>query len=219
MATAEALIADGKQLDDPGHQPGAFARALYDLVRLASFGGPLPSLHPPMPWIRPDHDQDGTWPRPLSSPDLNGAAGPRWIDDAARRVRARLARSSSTEMVGHGDFESQNLRWLDGHLLAVYDWDSAVSRPETTIAGAAAAVFPTTGRDPEAADVEATAEFLRSYGQLRSLPWGADELEACWAAGLWVLLYNAKVQWIEGGSALATRLADQIDDRMRRAGL
>jgi hypothetical protein len=51
----------------------------------------------------------------------NAAPGPRWIDDAARRVRERLTASAATPRVGHGDWESQNFRWSGTQPRAVHD--------------------------------------------------------------------------------------------------
>jgi len=36
-------------------------------------------------------------------------------------------------MVGHGDWESRNLRWTDDQPKAVHDWDSVTVRPEVAI--------------------------------------------------------------------------------------
>ena len=62
-------------------------------------------------------------------------------------------------VVGHVDWESQNIRWQNGQPLVVHDWDSAATRPEATIVGAAAAVFARSG-DISAATVEESDAFL-----------------------------------------------------------
>jgi hypothetical protein len=48
-------------------------------------------------------------------------------------------------VVGHADWESQNLRWDGDRPLAVHDWDSAVAQPEAVVAGLASAVWPAAG--------------------------------------------------------------------------
>jgi hypothetical protein len=95
-------------------------------------------------------------------------------------------------VVGHADWESQNLRWDGDRPLAVHDWDSAVAQPE---------------------------QFLTAYEQARGRPWTAPERQACWAAGLWVRTFNAKKERLEGGSPQLDRLAEEVTERSSRAGL
>jgi Ser/Thr protein kinase RdoA (MazF antagonist) len=122
-------------------------------------------------------------------------------------------------VVGHADWESQNLRWHDGRPLVVHDWDSAVAQPEPVVAGLAAAVWPATGAPGEAATVEQTDQFLAAYEQARGRPWTLAERQACWAAGLWVRAFNAKKQHMAGGGPDLDRLAAEVPERAPRAGL
>ena len=82
-------------------------------------------------------------------------------------------------MVGHGDWESQNVRWRGDRPLAVHDWDSVVAQPEAVVAGLAAAVWPAVGGPSDAATVEQTEQFLAAYEQARGRPWTAAESQAC----------------------------------------
>jgi hypothetical protein len=52
-----------------------------------------------------------------------------------RRGADRLAGLRLAPVVGHADWESQNLRWDGVRPLAVHDWDSAVAQPEAVVAG------------------------------------------------------------------------------------
>ncbi|WP_405893502.1 hypothetical protein OG612_29650 [Streptomyces sp. NBC_01527] len=61
------------------------------------------------------------------------------------RTRARLAAGHLPDIIGHGDFESQNIRWPGSELHVVHDWGSAVSRPEAAVVGQASAAFGVTG--------------------------------------------------------------------------
>lgn len=217
-ATAESYLPGGRRLRRPGRYAHRFGQALARLVQLAPPASSVPSLDPPPAWLRWDHSQPGPWPVPESTPaDLNALPGPGWLDEAASRVRARLAAHHGPPVVGHGDFESQNLRWRGGRLHAVHDWDSAVALPEAVIAGAAAAMFPATGPVAAAASIGETAAFLNAYAAYRGRPWSGEERAVCWAAGLWVLAYNTKVELAEGTHRLARRLAGEAERRLELA--
>jgi hypothetical protein len=223
-ATAEALIEGGSQLPMTGGSARLFAEALARLVALAPRVVSLPSLEPSLPWVGWDHDQLGTWPEPDDiEADLNAHVGPRWIEDAGVRVRRRLLQPSTLPIVvGHADWESQNLRWINRQLHVVYDWDSIVGQRESTIAGAASAVFTATGAPNTSANVEQSESFLVAYARARGHPWTEEERELAWAAGLWVRVFNAKKATLRpGGETLSPsrlRLESEIDARLRQAG-
>jgi Ser/Thr protein kinase RdoA (MazF antagonist) len=176
------------------------------------------ALEPPPPWCYWDHHEDGPWPWPDDmDADLNARPGPAWLDDAAIRIRVRLARCAGPLVVGHCDWESQNIRWHGGRLHAVHDWDSVVSRPEAAIAGLAAAVFAAAGDPGEHATVAQGEQFLAAYERACGHPWTAGECEVAWAAGAWVTALNAKKDAVRDGQA-ARGLAAEIADRIYRAG-
>ena len=224
VATAEVLVEGGDQLAWGDDAPRLFAQALAHLVALAPACSALPSLEPSLPWVGWQHDQHGTWPIPDDvDADLNAQAGPTWIEDTGARVRRRLLSTNSLpRVVGHADWESQNLRWLDRRLHVVHDWDSVVGQAEATIAGAASAVFTATGAPNTSANVAQSAAFLEAYARARDRPWSDDELELAWAAGLWVRIFNAKKATLRPGgqtpSASSRRLAAEVGERLRRAG-
>lgn len=56
----------------------------------------------------------------------------------------RLAQVVLPLIVGHGNGESQNLRWQGSRPWAVHDWDSLVALPEEAIDGAASGAFAST---------------------------------------------------------------------------
>ncbi|MFC1231106.1 MULTISPECIES: phosphotransferase [Streptomyces] len=123
-----------------------------------------------------DHDGPRLWPWPDDlDVDLNDRPGPGRLDETARRVRTRLRRAALPEVVGHGDFESQNIRWNGDELHGVHDWDSAVARPEAALAGLAAAVFPAGGPENRPATVAETERFLAGYARARGRRWTREE--------------------------------------------
>lgn len=157
---------------------------LADLVgRLA-----LLDLAPPLPnpeWVAWD-----------SLPERQATSdAPAWIEDTSRRVRAKLAGCRLPPVLGHADWEAQNMRWLGGHPLAVHDWDSLAWLPEAALAGTAAGVFATHGQ-PTLAPIESSAAFLDAYERARGKRFSSYEREVAWAASLWVALHNARDELI-----------------------
>lgn len=223
-ATAETLIPGGTELGGDADPARPFAELLARLVRLAPRPDELPALEPPPPWVGWDHNEPGIWPRPDDlDTDLNAGRDQDWIDELGRRLRARLCAATGAVVVGHADWESHNVRWRGPSRspspLAVDDWDSVASRVEPAIAGAAAAVFPSSadGRTV-AATIPQTAAFLRAYQAALGRRWSADDQEICWAAGLWVLTYNARKETFGGGAGYLRHLDREAEERLRRAG-
>ena len=70
-----------------------------------------------------------------------------------------------------------------------------------------------------AATVGQTEAFLDAYQLARGLHWSPSELEICWAAGLWVLAFNAKKETLGGGAGYLKHLETEARDRMDRAGI
>ncbi len=217
--TAETLVEGGDQLA-PGSGAPRSATLLARLVKTAPAVASVPRLTPAPPWAGWDHPGAGLWPgRDDLGRDLNEVAGPRWVDHAARLVRERLRACGGPRRVGHGDWESQNIRWQDGRPLAVHDWDSVIAQPELAIAGLAAAVWPAAGAPGDAATPAQTAGFLAAYKVAAGAAWTPRQLGLAWAAGLWVRLFNAKKDAAAGGGPQLDRLAAEIAERMDQAGL
>ena len=134
--SAETYIPGGEELVPSPDSPRLFAEALAQLVRLAPSPTSLPNLAPSPPWVWWDHQRPELWPPPDDrDTDLNKYLEPAWIDEVGLRARQRLACHRQEPVVGHGDWESQNIRWTGRSLHVVYDWDSVVSQPEAAVVG------------------------------------------------------------------------------------
>jgi hypothetical protein len=217
--TAETLVPGGSQLPAEGGA-AAFAALLARLIGSAPGPAVVPALGPSPPWTGWDHPGVRLWPdRDDQGRDLNDAPGPAWIDDAARRVRERLNPPAAPACIGHGDWESQNIRWAGGQPLAVHDWDSVIAQPEPAIVGLAAAVWPAAGAPGEAATVAQSQEFIASYQLAAGRGWTGREVQDAWAAGLWVRLFNARKDAADGGGPQLDRLAGEIRARLALAAL
>jgi hypothetical protein len=142
---------------------------------------------------------------------------PAGVEDAAVRIRERLALSRLPRMLGHADWETQNLRWIGDKPWAVHDWDSIAWLPEAAIAGAACGAFAS-AETPTLAPIAASAAFLDAYQAARR-PFTAEELEVAWAASLWLALHNARGEalWELPPVAIGA-VADQAVERLSLAG-
>lgn len=150
---------------------------------------------------------------------MNHAVVPDRVHNIARAVSDRLARTELPLVVGHGDWESQNLRWNDDHPWAVHDWDSLVALPEAAIVGAASGAFAST-TIPTLATVECSEEFIGSYQLARRRSFTEVELEVAWAASLWPALHNARGESLFHSRPVALdALTLQAPERLRRAGV
>jgi Phosphotransferase enzyme family len=217
--TAETAVPGGSPLP-PEAGAAPFAALLGRLIKSAPTPASVTDLTPSPPWTGWDHPGRRLWPDlDEYGHDLNIVAGPEWVDDAARRVRERLTSTPGRLCIGHGDWESRNLRWTNRDPLVIHDWDSVIAQPETAIVGLAAAVWPREERPDQTASVAQTADFITRYQHLAGREWDGSEIRDAWAAGLWVRLFDAKQEAAEGGGPQLDRLANEIDERLDQAAL
>lgn len=163
-----------------------FARLMAELADV--------TVAPPLPnprWARWDHPGSGVWPAIGFLDERDQSTVPGFVVDAAERARKRLLAADLPCVLGHADFEAQNLRWRDGEVWAVHDWDSLAWLPEAAQAGAASGSF-SSGSPTTLAPVDSSAAFLAAYQDLRGRRFTAEEREVAWAAGLWVAAHNAR---------------------------
>ena len=142
---------------------------------------------------------------------------PAYAADTAERARRRILGAGLPCVLGHADFEAQNLRWHGQQVWAVHDWDSLAWHPEAALAGAASGAFASAG-PPTLAPVESSAAFLAAYQDIRGRLFTAVEQEIAWAASLWTAAYNAREQALNGDTPVSGEaLRAQAAERLRRA--
>jgi Ser/Thr protein kinase RdoA (MazF antagonist) len=182
---AERFLGGGElETKDTPEAAARSGRLLADLVRrLAAL-----DLDPPLPnpeWVQWD-----------AMPERDAAASvPIWIEDAIRRVQAKLAGCDLPPVLGHADWEAQNMRWRHGEAHVVHDWDGLAWLPEAAIAGSAAAIFASHGRTA-LAPLESSEAFLQAYESERGARFSPYETEIAWAASIWEALHNARDELI-----------------------
>lgn len=175
-------------------------------------------ITPPLPnprWVRWDHTDPGLWPAIDFLDERDQSVVPAYVVETAERARARALTADLPCVLGHADFEAQNLRWHGRELWAVHDWDSLAWQPEAALVGAASGVFPRGSGLPTLAPIASTEAFLAAYQHVRGRSFTAVELEIAWAASLWPAAHNARWEALHGqppvcGTALRTQAAERL---------
>jgi hypothetical protein len=188
-----------------------FARLMAELAGV-TVAPPLPNP----PWVRWDHTDSGVWPAIDGLDNRVQSTVPAYVADTAERARGRLLAAGLPCVLGHADFEAQNLRWHGQQVWAVHDWDSLAWQPEAALAGAASGAFASAG-PPKLAPIESSEAFLVAYQDIRERLFTAAEQEIAWAASLWMAAYNI---WeaLHGDTPLSgDALRAQAAERLRRA--
>jgi hypothetical protein len=218
--SAEALVHRGELLLARQDAAVRFADALARLVRIAPAPSTVSTLAPSPAWVGWDHAAEKLWPAPDDRDgDLNQHPKDRWLDEIGAAAREQLRALDRPAVVGHGDWYSQNLRWIDGRLHVVHDWDSVVAQPEAAIAGQAAAVWPGTGLPGEVATVQQSEDFLAAYERASAQSWTDQDVRAAWAAGLWTRAFDAKKASLVGADPAAALTKTEANQRRQLAGL
>lgn len=217
LATAEGYLPCGAALPASGRSARTFAEPFARLIELAPRPGDVPSLHPPPAWTAWSHQEGGLWPWPDDRDiDLNAVDGPSWVDDAGRRARDRLRAEVTEAMIGHGDWYAGNLRFSGDQLVVAHDWDSVITESEAVLVGFAAAMYPTVSPGEESTIGE-TEDFIAAYAEARGREFSAEELERCWAAGLWQRAFDSKKQHA-ANETVRSLTENEALERLRLAG-
>jgi hypothetical protein len=188
------------------------ADLMAKLVNVRSTDTPLPN---PV-WVQWDFE-GALFPPHFAELDRRAAARPlpEWLVEVAVRVRKRIARSPNLRPVlGHVDWEAQNLRWIGDEPHAVHDWDSLAWLPESTAVGAASGAFASE-ETPTLAPVESSRSFLDAYQVARGRDFTKEETEIAWTASLFPAAHNARGEYLFDAPHVAwDALREQSDIRL-----
>ena len=202
-----------------GHSPDVAARYAQAFARLMAELADV-TVAPPLPnppWVRWDHTDSGVWPAIDCLDGRDQGVVPAYVVDTAERARRRILAARLPCVLGHADFEAQNLRWHDQQVWAVHDWDSLAWQPEAALAGAASGSFASSG-PPTLAPIESSEAFLVAYQDTRGRLFTAVEQEIAWAASVWMAAYNAREEALHGHTPVCRdALRAQAAERLRRA--
>jgi Phosphotransferase enzyme family len=188
-----------------------FARLMAELADLQV--KPLPNPR----WSRWDHNDPGLWPAIGFLDERDQSVVPEFVVETAERVRKKLLATDLPCVLGHADFEAQNLRWRDGEVWAVHDWDSLAWQPEAALVGAASGAFANAS-PPSLAPVESSEAFLETYQELRGREFTSEEQEIAWAGSMWTAVHNARWEVLHGDAPVSVNaVREQAAERLRRA--
>jgi hypothetical protein len=197
---------------------GRSASLLAELASILEAESPT-GLGTPPPWMHWNPPTGTLWPPNPHVDAMDQERVPGHVNTIARAVSERLAGSSLPLAVGHGDWESQNLRWDGPRPWAVHDWDSLVALPEAAIVGAASGAFAST-TIPTLASVDASEEFIDCYEKAKGRVFTNEEREVAWAASVWPALHNARGESLfQTPPTALMALTEQAPERLRRAGV
>lgn len=178
------------------------------------------TVTPPLPnprWVRWDHTDSDVWPAIEELDGRDQTAVPAYVTDTADRARKRMLAADLPCVLGHADFEAQNLRWHDAEVWTVHDWDSLAWQPEAALVGAACGAFASVS-PPTLAHIDSSAAFLAAYQDLRGRRFTAEEREVAWAASLWPAAHNARWEVLHGDKPVSCdAVRAQAAERLRRA--
>ena len=127
------------------------------------------TVPPPLPnprWVRWDHAGSGIWPAIDFLDNRDQSVVPAHVVETAKRARGRLLAAGLPCVLGHADFEAQNIRWHRREVGTAHDWDSLAWQPEAALAGAASETFASAG-PPTLAPIESSEAFLAAYQDVR----------------------------------------------------
>ena len=189
-----------------------FARLMSELCQVA--------VAPPLPnprWVRWDHTESGLWPAIEVLDRRDQGRVPGYVLDTAERARRRIRTAGLPCVLGHADFEAQNLRWHEWQVCAVHDWDSLAWQPEAALVGAASGAFPKAG-PATLASLESSAAFLAAYQDARGRRFTVEEQQVAWAAGLWPAAHDVRWEALLADTPVSDgALRAQAAERLRRA--
>ena len=205
-------VLHGDSPDVAARYAEAFVRLMAELADV-TVAPPLPNP----PWVRWDHTDSGVWPAIDCLDNRDQSAVPAYVVDTADRARGRILAASLPCVLGHADFEAQNLRWRGQQVWAVHDWDSLAWQPEAALTGAASGSFASAG-PPTLAPIESSEAFLVAFQDLRGRLFTAVEQEIAWAASVWMAAYNAREEALHDHTPVChDALQTQAAQRLRRA--
>jgi len=206
VAVVETLLDRGEWAD--AHGPAVRRAVAGGLAQLVERARPLACLPGLVSW-REGYDRLWRQPHDRRFDFAATARGAEWIDRLAAEARRRLDEHVAGEpVVGHGDWRVEHLRFVDGALSAVYDWDSLAVGPEPVFAGAAAHAFTADWSiegHQSIPTIEESLAFVAEYEAARGAPFSDSERRAALSGLVAAMAYSARCEHSDRLTAFGTR--------------
>jgi hypothetical protein len=178
------------------HEPAVrrgLAVALARLIELTDELRPLPRLERGFSFPAPGGP---LWPTPHNVLfDFEAtSAGAEWIDDIASAARRICDEAVGREVVGHGDWVANHVRFEGAEPCVAYDWDSVETGLEPNLLGCSAATFTYMEHLPVELQPTAneTRAFIAEYESARGRRLAPDERRATHGAAIYVRAYATR---------------------------
>jgi hypothetical protein len=100
-------------------------------------------------------------------------------------------------VLGHGDFRIEHLRFRDGAVSALYDWDSLGVGPEPVLVASAAYAFTADWSREDyqcVPTLDESLSFIADYERARGTPFTPEEHQVIAAAMVGFLAYGARCE-------------------------
>lgn len=197
-------------------RPGLRRTMAAALARLVDLAQPFVDL-PGLP--RHEYPAGGVWGAPHNALYDFGAtaAGAEWIDELGAAAAELARRAEGRLVLGHRDWRVENMRFTDGAVSVVYDWDALAVAREPALVGMAAATFPVAYDQEVPARFPAPplmAAFIADYQAATGRAFTPGERRTAWAAATYLLAYVARCE-----HCLDARVdRDSARDVLRRHG-
>jgi len=136
------------------------------------------------------------------------SAGAEWIDQLSADANAQLDRLDlGRAVVGHNDYRAEHLRFRDGRVSAVYDWDSLGVGPEPVVVGHAAHAFTADWSQDgwHIPTLEESFAFISDYETARGKPFTPEQRQGASAAIIAALSYSARCEHSDRLTQFGTR--------------
>lgn len=194
LASIEVMLNVGENCD--AHDPIVRRAMAIGLVQQIQLAQPLVNLLD-LPLSR--FQSTPLWEKPHNALfDFERTAeGAEWIDRIAARAKAEYSSASYPLRIGHMDWSVKNMRFYNGQLSAVYDWDSLRMENELIILGNALKGFLTTWYVNVKSIVPTPEEvnlFIQDYESAREQAFTRSEQQKIRAAFLYSMAYTARCE-------------------------
>lgn len=198
VAVVDSLLDHGGPAD--AHDPAIRRELAQTLARLVERCGPLTGLGGLRQGVR-ERGQGRLWPRPHDARfDFEATnAGAEWIDTVALQARLVLDGFHAGEwVVGHTDWRVGNMRFAQGRVSAVYDWDSLRVMREPELLGSVAHLFTADYAAPQdrrqIPTLDEALAFTRDYKTARGNAFTNEEERVLRAALTYSMAYTARCE-------------------------
>ncbi|MGI9100402.1 MAG: hypothetical protein ACR2H2_18245 [Solirubrobacteraceae bacterium] len=195
LAVVETLLDHGCWADP--HRPAVRREMASSCARLVELCRPLAGL----PGLSSIRDRAGRlWLQPHNPRfDFPGTSGgSEWIERLASAANEQLDRfAGADDVVGHSDYKAEHLRFADGAVSAVYDWDSlGIGSEPVVVAWAAYAFTADWSREGHQCvpTLDESLAFVADYEAARGTPFTPEERQATSAGIVAALAYGARCE-------------------------